>query len=49
LELKFLKESNILGNFVLDEDSKPFDDPDYVSFVRKTLKPVDLIKPKPID
>jgi len=44
-----LKKSNILGNFILDENSKPFDDLDCGSFVRKTLRPVDLIEAKSID
>ncbi len=44
-----LKESNILGNFVLDEDSKPFDDFDYGSFTRKTLRPSNLFEAKSID
>jgi hypothetical protein len=44
-----LKESNIHGNFVLDENSKPFDDPDCGSFVIKTLKLADLLEAKSID
>jgi hypothetical protein len=31
-----LKKSNIHGNSVLDDDSKPFDDLDCGSFARKT-------------
>jgi hypothetical protein len=44
-----LKESNIPGNSILDEDSKPFNDLHCGSFVRKTLRHVDLLKAKSID
>ncbi len=44
-----LKESHIHSNFVLDEDSKPFDDHDYGSFARKALRPADLLEAKSID
>ncbi len=44
-----LKESNIPGNFVLDEDSKPFNVPNCGSFARKTLWPTDLLEAKYID
>jgi hypothetical protein len=44
-----LKESNNLGNFVLDENSMPFDDPNCGSFARKTLRPVDLLEAKSTD
>jgi hypothetical protein len=44
-----LKDSNILGNYILDEDSKPFDDLDCGSFVRKTLRPTNLLEAKSID
>jgi len=39
-----LKESDILGNSILDEDSKPFD-----SFARKTLRLANLFEAKSID
>jgi hypothetical protein len=44
-----LKESNIPGNSVLDENSKPFDDPDCDSFSRKEPRPADLLEAKSID
>jgi len=36
-----LKESDIPGNSVLDEDSKPFNDPDCGSSARKEPRPAD--------
>jgi hypothetical protein len=44
-----LKESNILGNSILDENSKPFDDPDCGSFVINSLRFADLLEAKFID
>jgi hypothetical protein len=44
-----LKQSDIPGNSVLDEDSKPFGDPDCGSFARKALRPADLLEAKSID
>jgi hypothetical protein len=46
---KDLKECNILGNSVLNENSKPFNDPDYGSFARKTLRHANLLEVKSID
>ncbi len=46
LRAEDLKESKNLGNFVLDENSMPFDDLDRDSFARKTLRPVDLLEAK---
>jgi len=49
LRAEDLKESNIPSNFVLDENSMPFDDLDCGSFARKTLRHVDLLEAKSID
>ncbi len=46
---KNLKECNIPGNSILDENSKPFNDHDYGSFVRKTLRHANLFEAKSID
>jgi hypothetical protein len=44
-----LKESNIPGNFVLNENSMPFYHLGCGSFAKKTLRPIDLLKAKSID
>jgi hypothetical protein len=49
LGVENLKEPNIPSNFVLDEDSKPFDDPNCGSFARKTLRHANLLEAKSID
>jgi hypothetical protein len=44
LQAEDLKECNIPNNFVLNENSMPFDDLDCGSFVRKTLRPANLLE-----
>jgi len=44
LGVEDLKESNIPGNFVLDQNSMPFDDLDCGSFARKTLRLANLLE-----